>query len=1342
MRFFKITIIVFWAIILASGVFTADMAQAQDNKLVISGHIRHSDGTGMKGVVLDGLPGNPETNSDGFYSVIVGSGWSGTATPKIPLHNFNPPNRIYINVTTDQTDQDYTGTLVTHTISGHIRTSDGTAVEGVTFEGPDGPVTTDASGFLSIEVEAGWSGILKPRLTGYTFVPSDCTYTDVTENIDNQNYQAVQIPGVNCDTPTIRSNGSGDWNNSETWIPKRVPKWNDIVEISPNDTIMITSSAEIRIKGLCNSGTLTSTQDADIKITGEDFIYNQGKVWGGDGADGSPGRNVILTGKETFYNDQNGDIQGGRGGDHYGWIARAGDGGSVEIYGDTITNKGIIGPECYSDSPESDGGNGGHSLTPHGPGSTCGGSYSGNGGNTILLADSLLINTGTGRVATGGGGDANYGHCSPHPGRGGNIIFSAPVTIQNGTIMGCGKGGKFSWDPTIAMTGSEARWHSDNIKIYGGESWTLDLRNLSEAAMVAENKITIGVGKNSIIDLRGAAKGALQGRNVEIFADTILLDEGVRLSDIITSPKLQVCPPKILFDFLIKIPKQLIKGATEDIVFFDLFVLNNSPIEDTYTLKVTDSKGYEMNVHTYQTFKLKALSKTELSLNLVLPASVGASESLTLTVTSHGDPDLMRTANIKIISSQASEDILKDSDNDGLSDADEAKYETDPMNPDTDGDGMKDGWEIAYELDPFTDDAWEDPDEDGYANIEEYEAGADPGVSDLIDFESLPEMLPSDGLKIGDQFRSLYGIAFRLDTDKDGFPDDDALPILEKAGSDDLGRGFFNDSLNENDIAAQGYESQLGDFFLTMGGISADLIISYDTPVAAVSAQIWDIDRHGDNTEQWRIEAMGMEYASGKEDVIDSVRTPVGEDLKLDGKPYTWSFEHETADIYAIRISFVGSTSEYLDMAFDNFVPSSLPMMPKFEGGVFTAGENGVVVIDWLYDGGEYQGELGIFSLSGMEYLAPKAFQKEAVRRALSNTRQEGYVVISDRKEGARYRGFLGERYDRNGGRYKGVKRFNMIPGDRFATLLIPNSTLQKFYDNTETDNPEKRPLFSLISKNSDHGMHIGQLADVNGLGNAFVYEDIDLDDLQSDGDYNDFIIRITGVTAEGIPGLNSLVNPDRNARKKRDSKDWFDWRTETVLGKLLIEHIESPSAQPEDRWVSLTLDAKADLAVYDSLERECSKQGCYIPAAVAEFGSNGQQHISLLDLKAGDYRFVIRSTEDENGLLTVREHVGEDEILSEDRGAVTLGAHETLVTDMAVYDDGDGIEIDVGQAEESPAGPYDFDGNSVIDDADIEAVSLLWNVCDGDEGYDPFYDLDDDGCITILDIMPVVNSK
>ncbi|MDL5056354.1 hypothetical protein [Geitlerinema calcuttense] len=60
-----------------------------------------------------------------------------------------------------------------------------------------------------------------------------------------------------------------------------------------------------------------------------------------------------------------------------------------------------------------------------------------------------------------------------------------------------------------------------------------------------------------------------------------------------------------------------------------------------------------------------------------------------------------------------------------------------------------------------------------------------------------------------------------------------------------------------------------------------------------------------------------------------------------------------------------------------------------FDSGVFTVGESGVVGIDFLFDGGAYKGELGMFSLEGMNEFEPgsEAFIQEAARRALKPIR-------------------------------------------------------------------------------------------------------------------------------------------------------------------------------------------------------------------------------------------------------------------------------------------------------------------------------------------------------------------
>lgn len=111
-----------------------------------------------------------------------------------------------------------------------------------------------------------------------------------------------------------------------------------------------------------------------------------------------------------------------------------------------------------------------------------------------------------------------------------------------------------------------------------------------------------------------------------------------------------------------------------------------------------------------------------------------------------------------------------DQDNDGLADAIEAQYGTDPNDPDTDGDGMGDGWEVENGLNPLdngeSDDAENDPSEANSEDAEEQDED-----------DSWPD--PDDGPK-GDPDRDglinsievIEGTNPRLsDTDGDGLND-------------------------------------------------------------------------------------------------------------------------------------------------------------------------------------------------------------------------------------------------------------------------------------------------------------------------------------------------------------------------------------------------------------------------------------------------------------------------------------------------------------------------------------------------------------------------------------------
>ncbi|MGB3760006.1 MAG: DUF4114 domain-containing protein, partial [Rivularia sp. (in: cyanobacteria)] len=202
------------------------------------------------------------------------------------------------------------------------------------------------------------------------------------------------------------------------------------------------------------------------------------------------------------------------------------------------------------------------------------------------------------------------------------------------------------------------------------------------------------------------------------------------------------------------------------------------------------------------------------------------------------------------------------------------------------------------------------------------------------------------------------------------------------------------------------------------------------------------------------------------------------------------------------------------------------------ENGIFTVDSTGEFTIDFLFDAGGYQSELGIFNLTGMESLNPDSdeFIQEAARRALSNS-ANGYVAINDDFEGARFTGELGET-DRNEGDYEGVKTFSMNPGDNFALILVPQGNLQEVLDNPAVDN-NKRPLFSLSLANPDNAIQMMQLAGTDIFG----MEDLRLDE-NSDSDYNDIIFQVKGAVGKA------------NDFKEVSSNNW----DETEAGKQLIE--------------------------------------------------------------------------------------------------------------------------------------------------------------------------------------------
>jgi hypothetical protein len=164
-------------------------------KPVISGHVRTAGGTPVAGALVIG-DGYCYTDSDGYYSIPMPAGWSGTViVGQNDLYTFSPESRDYTNVIADQANQDFEA-IAKPIISGYVRTSGGTPVEYIEVYADSGTgACTDSDGYYAIPVLTGWSGTVTAQPNyGYSFTPDSRQYTSVIADQPNQNYEATPEP--------------------------------------------------------------------------------------------------------------------------------------------------------------------------------------------------------------------------------------------------------------------------------------------------------------------------------------------------------------------------------------------------------------------------------------------------------------------------------------------------------------------------------------------------------------------------------------------------------------------------------------------------------------------------------------------------------------------------------------------------------------------------------------------------------------------------------------------------------------------------------------------------------------------------------------------------------------------------------------------------------------------------------------------------------------------------------------------------------------------------------------------------------------------------------------------
>ncbi len=209
-----------------------------------------------------------------------------------------------------------------------------------------------------------------------------------------------------------------------------------------------------------------------------------------------------------------------------------------------------------------------------------------------------------------------------------------------------------------------------------------------------------------------------------------------------------------------------------------------------------------------------------------------------------------------------------------------------------------------------------------------------------VTFETLTDgsTTPTDDLMLGlmDAYTSDgISVTFGFDTTSDGKTDTSAL-FEDAAGEpSETGVGFLGSE--GIDTADVGFAAQLGDFFLrqpgTFGSSSFGTFIidyTYDSSsflVTAASGEIWDIDGSGvstpstSDTEEFTVTAVDL--LGGTHVLVSPLGTLTSGSAPLDGRPWVFGFSNISDGIDRIEITFTGSKTSGVGLAFNNFSPDT-----------------------------------------------------------------------------------------------------------------------------------------------------------------------------------------------------------------------------------------------------------------------------------------------------------------------------------------------------------------------------------------------------------------------------------
>jgi uncharacterized repeat protein (TIGR02543 family) len=264
--------------------------------------------------VTGGHTATTTTASNGTYTINgIPHGANITVTPSKTGFSFTPTSHALSNVTSNQTNQNFTATQLTYSVSGTVS---GATQNDVTINvtgGHTATTTTASNGTYTINgIPHGANITVTPSKTGFSFTPTSHALSNVTSNQTNQNFTATQltysvsgtvsgatqndvtinVTGGHTATTTTASNGSYTINGvphgaNITITPSKTgfsfdPTSIDLTNVTSNQTNQDFTALRlpaVQTNGATQIRDISATLNGNIIDTGNPAITQHGFVW-------------------------------------------------------------------------------------------------------------------------------------------------------------------------------------------------------------------------------------------------------------------------------------------------------------------------------------------------------------------------------------------------------------------------------------------------------------------------------------------------------------------------------------------------------------------------------------------------------------------------------------------------------------------------------------------------------------------------------------------------------------------------------------------------------------------------------------------------------------------------------------------------------------------------------------------------------------------------------------------------------------------------------------------------------------------------------------------------------